>query len=153
MLRCCCCLCRWGETMSLNCGHRRAYCSSRDEIWVWRPSGMILTGEYQRSWEKACPSANLSMAADCHSLVLSLIQTVLLFALSYNVYPFAQHCSHTTLNHRLIVMLALYCTGSALSIGCRQIALYKCSSLSLEVLTYYSQCLVLLTSFIESTGF
>jgi hypothetical protein len=31
-----CCSCRWGETMSLNCGHQRAYCSSPRLIWVWR---------------------------------------------------------------------------------------------------------------------
>jgi hypothetical protein len=33
-----CCCCRWGQTMSLNCGHRRAYCSPQvihenGELW------------------------------------------------------------------------------------------------------------------------
>jgi hypothetical protein len=32
----CCSLCRWGETMSLNCGHRWASRSSSDGMWVWR---------------------------------------------------------------------------------------------------------------------
>jgi hypothetical protein len=28
--------CRWSESMSLNCGHQRAYCSSPGYIWAWR---------------------------------------------------------------------------------------------------------------------
>jgi hypothetical protein len=45
-----CCSCKWGETMSLNCGHQRAYWLSRR----WYKSlkshgGMILTGEERNS--------------------------------------------------------------------------------------------------------
>jgi hypothetical protein len=39
--------CRWGETTSLNCGHQRAYCSSRR--WYMSKEnngGVISTGEY-----------------------------------------------------------------------------------------------------------
>jgi hypothetical protein len=31
--------CRWRGSMSLNCGHHRAYCSL---LWVWSPGGMAL---------------------------------------------------------------------------------------------------------------
>jgi hypothetical protein len=31
-----CCSCWWGEAMSLNCCHLRAYCSSLGDIWVRR---------------------------------------------------------------------------------------------------------------------
>jgi hypothetical protein len=45
------CLCRWGETTSLNCGHQEAYCSSAR--WYTRMNteghgGIISTGE--NSW-------------------------------------------------------------------------------------------------------
>jgi hypothetical protein len=33
---CCCCLCLWRETTSLNCGHHRTYCSSPGDVWVWK---------------------------------------------------------------------------------------------------------------------
>jgi hypothetical protein len=54
--------CRWGETMSLNCGHKRAYSSSRRwYIRVW-----IATVEWywqranRRTRRETCPSATLS---------------------------------------------------------------------------------------------
>jgi hypothetical protein len=31
-----CCSCRWGETTSLNCGHKRVCCSSPSDTWAWR---------------------------------------------------------------------------------------------------------------------
>jgi hypothetical protein len=56
-----CCSCRWGETISLNCGHQRAYCSSsRWYMSMESHDGMTLTGENRRSLRKADPSAALS---------------------------------------------------------------------------------------------
>jgi hypothetical protein len=55
------CCCRQGRTMSLNCGHHWAYCSS--SIWymnVESHGGMTLTGKYRRTLRNACPSATLS---------------------------------------------------------------------------------------------
>jgi hypothetical protein len=57
----CCCSCLWGETMSLNCGHQHAYCSSSRWCMSTENHGwMILTGENQRTRRKTCPSATLS---------------------------------------------------------------------------------------------
>jgi hypothetical protein len=59
-LRKTCCSCRWGETMSLNCSHHRAYCSSPSwYITMDRHGGKILTGENRRTWRKICTSATL----------------------------------------------------------------------------------------------
>jgi hypothetical protein len=57
IIECPCCSCRWGETMSLNCGHERAYCSSPD-IWVWRVTVEWYWQEIQG--EETCPSSSLS---------------------------------------------------------------------------------------------
>jgi hypothetical protein len=58
---CCSCPCRWSETMSLNCGHQLAYCSSPSwYMSIESHGGMILTGENQRTWRKTCPSATLA---------------------------------------------------------------------------------------------
>jgi hypothetical protein len=32
----------WGETMSLNCGHQRAYCSYPGDMWAWRAMVMMM---------------------------------------------------------------------------------------------------------------
>jgi hypothetical protein len=45
----CCCSCRWGETMSLNCGLQQAYSSPPPPPTVWSPGGMILTEEPKNS--------------------------------------------------------------------------------------------------------
>jgi hypothetical protein len=57
----CCCSCRCGETVSLNCGLWRAYCSS-PRLCVRQEShgGVILTGENRKSRKKTCPSATFS---------------------------------------------------------------------------------------------
>jgi hypothetical protein len=44
------CSCRWGETMSLNCGHQRVQ-------WRCNPGGMMLTAENRKAQRKICPSA------------------------------------------------------------------------------------------------
>jgi hypothetical protein len=47
--------------MSLNCGLRRAYCSSpRLYVSMENPGGMILAGQDRRSRRKTCPSITLS---------------------------------------------------------------------------------------------
>jgi hypothetical protein len=38
----------WGETMSQNCGHRRAYCSSPGDMWAWRAMVTMPAGD--NSW-------------------------------------------------------------------------------------------------------
>jgi hypothetical protein len=38
----------WGETISLNCGHQRAYCSSPGDIWAWRT--MVEWSTEENSW-------------------------------------------------------------------------------------------------------
>jgi hypothetical protein len=56
----CCwyCSCRCGETMSLNCGHQRAYCSyPRWYMSTESNGGMIFTGETKELGEKICPNA------------------------------------------------------------------------------------------------
>jgi hypothetical protein len=51
-----CCSRRWGETISLNCGHQQAYCSSsRWYMSVENHGGMILTGENWWARRKTCP--------------------------------------------------------------------------------------------------
>jgi hypothetical protein len=56
-----CCVCRWGLTMSLNCGHWQAYCSShRWYVCLESRGGMILTEESRRTRRKTCPIAILS---------------------------------------------------------------------------------------------
>jgi hypothetical protein len=56
-----CCSCRWGETMSVNCGHKRAYCSSlRCYMRMENHGGIILTEERRRTLRKTCPSDTLS---------------------------------------------------------------------------------------------
>jgi hypothetical protein len=32
----CCCLCLWGEAMSLNCGHQRIIVHPPGDTWAWR---------------------------------------------------------------------------------------------------------------------
>jgi hypothetical protein len=55
------CSWRWGETMSLNCVHKRAYCSSSKQYMSTEsPGGMILTGKTQKKWRKTCHSATMS---------------------------------------------------------------------------------------------
>jgi hypothetical protein len=57
LLRCSRSLCRWGETISQNCGHQRIYCSSPGwYISMERGSGMILTEANRRTRWK-CHSA------------------------------------------------------------------------------------------------
>jgi hypothetical protein len=56
-----CCSCRWGETVTLNCGHQRAYCSSSRWYMSMKSLGrMVLTGENRRTRRKTCPSTTLS---------------------------------------------------------------------------------------------
>jgi hypothetical protein len=56
----CCCLRRWGEAMSLNCGHQWAYFSSpRCYMSMESHGGMILTGKTEEL-RKTCPNATLS---------------------------------------------------------------------------------------------
>jgi hypothetical protein len=51
-----CCSCRWGETMSLNCGNQRAYCSSpRWYMSMESHDAMILTGKIEELGEKPVP--------------------------------------------------------------------------------------------------
>jgi hypothetical protein len=51
-----CCSCRRGETMSLNCGHKRAYCTSpRWHMSMESHGGLILTGETEELEEKPVP--------------------------------------------------------------------------------------------------
>jgi hypothetical protein len=56
-----CCPCRWGEIMSLNCRHKWAYCSSPRYKAMECHSGLILTGETQRTRRKTCPNVTLSI--------------------------------------------------------------------------------------------
>jgi hypothetical protein len=57
----CCCSCRWGEMMSLNCGHQRAYFSSpRWYISMGSHGGSILTGENIIPRRTICRSTTLS---------------------------------------------------------------------------------------------
>jgi hypothetical protein len=52
---------RWGETMSLNGGHQRAYCSSaRLCTSMEHHGGMILTKENRRTRRRTCPSATFT---------------------------------------------------------------------------------------------
>jgi hypothetical protein len=56
----CCCSCRWGEAMSLNCGHQWAYYSYlRQKMKVESHGGMVLTGEIRSTRRETCPSATL----------------------------------------------------------------------------------------------
>jgi hypothetical protein len=52
--------CRWGEAMSLNCGHQQARCSSPRYMSMESHGGMILTGENRKTWRETCPSSTLS---------------------------------------------------------------------------------------------
>jgi hypothetical protein len=53
-----CCSCRWGETVSLNCDHQQAYCSSpRWYMSMESHGGMIMTGGNRTTRRKTCPSA------------------------------------------------------------------------------------------------
>jgi hypothetical protein len=55
------CSYRWCETMSLNCSHQQACCSSpRWYLSIESHGGMILTGENWRTQRETCPSATLS---------------------------------------------------------------------------------------------
>jgi hypothetical protein len=55
-MTCCCLSCRWGEAMSLNCGHQRAYCLSPWWYMNMENNGeMILTGETEELGEKPVP--------------------------------------------------------------------------------------------------
>jgi hypothetical protein len=56
------CSCWLGETVSLNCGHKRACCcsSSRLYIWVWRTTVEWWWRENRGTLRKICPSATLS---------------------------------------------------------------------------------------------
>jgi hypothetical protein len=56
----CCCPRRWGETMSLNCGHKRTYCSPLRRYEYGSHGGMILTVESRRIRRRPCPSATFS---------------------------------------------------------------------------------------------
>jgi hypothetical protein len=56
----CCSSYRWRETMSLNCSHQQACCSShRLCMSMDSHGGMMLTGESRRNSEKPCLSATL----------------------------------------------------------------------------------------------
>jgi hypothetical protein len=55
-----CCSCRWGETMSLNCGHQQTYCSSPRYMSLESHGGMILTEENRKTRRRTCLSATLS---------------------------------------------------------------------------------------------
>jgi hypothetical protein len=56
-----CCLCRWGVTVSQNCGQQYAYCSSPTfYMSVESYDGMILTVEALITRRRNCPSATLS---------------------------------------------------------------------------------------------
>jgi hypothetical protein len=58
---CSCLTCREAGTMSLNCGHQRAYCSTpRSYMSMESHGGMILTGKTRRTLRKTCASATLS---------------------------------------------------------------------------------------------
>jgi hypothetical protein len=55
------CSCRWGESVSLNCSHQRAYCSSSKWCMDMEShGGMILTGEKRRTLRNTLASATLS---------------------------------------------------------------------------------------------
>jgi hypothetical protein len=61
---CCSCSYRWCETLSLNCGHQRAYCSSsRWYMSTESHGGIVLTGENRRTRRRICPSAHLSITS------------------------------------------------------------------------------------------
>jgi hypothetical protein len=45
--------------MSLNCCHQLAYCSSIDDVWIWNPSGIMLTGGNRITRWKYCLGASL----------------------------------------------------------------------------------------------
>jgi hypothetical protein len=48
--------CREGETMSLNCGHQRAYCSSPADIWAWR-------ARVEWCWQRKAPNSSTTSLA------------------------------------------------------------------------------------------
>jgi hypothetical protein len=53
--------CRWRETMFLNVGHQRAYCSSpRRYVSIDSRDWMTVTGEIRRTLIKPCSGATLS---------------------------------------------------------------------------------------------
>jgi hypothetical protein len=53
--------CRWGEKVSLNCGHKGSYCSSsRWYMSMERHGGMILTAGNRGTQRKAFPSTTSS---------------------------------------------------------------------------------------------
>jgi hypothetical protein len=55
-MTCCCLSCRWGEVMSLNCGHQRAYCLSPWWYMNMENNGeMILTEETEELGENPVP--------------------------------------------------------------------------------------------------
>jgi hypothetical protein len=54
----CCCSCRLFETVSLNCGHQRAYCTSRQQYMsMERHGGMKLTGQNRITQRKCCATS------------------------------------------------------------------------------------------------
>jgi hypothetical protein len=54
--------CRWGDTMSLNCGLRRVYSSAPGWYMSMEShGGMILTGENLRTRKTTCPKVTLSI--------------------------------------------------------------------------------------------
>jgi hypothetical protein len=56
----CCCSCRWGETISPNCGRQRPIVHPECDIWLWSHGGITLTGEKRWTRRETCPSATLS---------------------------------------------------------------------------------------------
>jgi hypothetical protein len=53
--------CRCGESVSLNCDHKRAYCSSpRYYMSLENHGGMMLVGQNRKTLREACPSATVS---------------------------------------------------------------------------------------------
>jgi hypothetical protein len=52
---CCCCPCRWGETVTLNCGPQRTYCSSPGDIWVRRTTVQWYLQEKTPYWSITAP--------------------------------------------------------------------------------------------------
>jgi hypothetical protein len=95
---CCCCLC-WSETISLNCGHQRDYCSS---LW-WYASlenygGMISTGEnswfvHKCSLEILTEELSSSEAGGAGegNAEFCLRRSVFLFVMSFNILQFLSH--------------------------------------------------------------
>jgi hypothetical protein len=64
-----CCSCRWRETMSLNFGHQRAFCSTRRwYMGVEGHCGIILTGEVDELWGNLsqCHFVYHKSHMDCH---------------------------------------------------------------------------------------